>query len=106
MRSTSVSSQRGPSKSFLCSKGILVVDLAIYPVAFFNFAMAVGLYLVRLQRRKVGLGRAEFKAWHVALIFTIIVNLFLLVMPWYPPRGGAHGGDVSFWYKHFRKIDA
>ena len=60
--------------------------------------MAVGLYLVRRQHKKLGLGRPLFRAWHVALIFTIIVNLFLLIMPWYPPTGGATGGDVSFWY--------
>ncbi|KAL9065208.1 MAG: hypothetical protein Q9157_007551 [Trypethelium eluteriae] len=64
----------------------------------FLFIMAVGLYLVRYRRKKLGVGRSSFRAWDVALIFTIIVNLYLLVMPWYPPSDGADGGDVSFWY--------
>ncbi|KAI9692575.1 MAG: hypothetical protein M1822_006806 [Bathelium mastoideum] len=60
--------------------------------------MAVGLYLVRHRRKKLGLGRSDFRAWDAALIFTILVNLYLLIMPWYPPTTGATGGDVSFWY--------
>lgn len=80
-----------------------VVDLANYPSAFFNFLMAVGLYAVRQRRKKLGVPRLStqeggFRAWHIAVVFTILVNLFLLVMPWYPPAGGATGGDVSFWY--------
>lgn len=80
-----------------------VVDLEIYPTAFFTFLMALGLYLVRYRRRKLGLARLPskeggFRAWEVAVLFTIAVNLYLLVMPWYPPTSGATGGDVSFWY--------
>ena len=60
--------------------------------------MAVGLYFVRHRRQKLGVPRASFRAWDVALIFTILVNLYLLIMPWYPPDTGADGGDVSFWY--------
>jgi hypothetical protein len=61
---------------------LIVVDLSIYPSAFFSFVMAVGLYFVRRQRSKLGIGRADFKAWHVAVVFTVFVNLFLLIMPW------------------------
>lgn len=32
------------------------------------------------------------------VIFSIIVNVFLLVMPFIPPAGGPYAGDVSFWY--------
>lgn len=77
-----------------------VVDLGVYPSCFFNFLLAIGLYFVRYRRKKLGLPRqaSGFKAWEVALLFTIVVNLYLLVMPWYPPASGAKGGDVSFWY--------
>lgn len=75
-----------------------VVDLQVYPSAAFSFALAVGLYVVRFRRRKLGLPKSNFHAWDAAVIFTILVNLFLLIMPWYPPTGGATGGDVSFWY--------
>lgn len=29
---------------------------------------------------------------------SLAVNIFILVMPWYPPLGRRFGGDVSFWY--------
>lgn len=76
----------------------LVVDLQTYPAAIFNLLMATGLYIVRYRRRKLGLGRAEFRAWDVSVIFNIAANLFIVIMPWYPPASGRDGGDVSFWY--------
>lgn len=80
-----------------------VVDLRVWPSAFFTFFMAIGLYIVRYRRKKLGLPplvskEDGFKAWEVAVLFTIAVNLYVLVMPWYPPASGATGGDVSFWY--------
>ncbi|KAG8156440.1 hypothetical protein KVR01_013674 [Diaporthe batatas] len=75
-----------------------VSDLAILPTAAFNVAMGVGLYVVRWRRKRANLPEPEFKAWHVVVIFNILVQLYLLVMPWYPPEGGQYAGDVSFWY--------
>lgn len=62
--------------------------------------MALGVYFIRRQRSKLGLQRnlSEFRAWDVAIVFYLAVQLFLLIMPWYPPAGGATGGDVTFWY--------
>ena len=75
-----------------------VVDLAIYPSQAFSLALAVGLYLVRNQRKKAGIARSDFRAWDVAIIFNILVNIYCLVMPWYPPPGGADHGEFTFWY--------
>ncbi|KAL0262142.1 hypothetical protein SLS55_003581 [Diplodia seriata] len=75
-----------------------VVDLQNYPESIFYFLMAVGLYLIRRQRARIGVGRSEFRCWDAAVILFLLVKVFLLVMPWYPPEGGATGGDVSFWY--------
>lgn len=75
-----------------------VSDLSILPTAAFNLAMAVGLYVVRWRRRRANLPPPEFRAWHCVVIFNILVQLYLLVMPWYPPEGGQYAGDVSFWY--------
>ncbi|KAK0733120.1 amino acid permease-domain-containing protein [Lasiosphaeria miniovina] len=75
-----------------------VTDLQVYPSAFFNVVMAVGIYLVRIRRKHLGLPRAEFRAWDPIIVFNILVNLYLLIMPWYPPAGGIYAGDVSFWY--------
>ncbi|KAL0260272.1 hypothetical protein SLS55_003958 [Diplodia seriata] len=60
--------------------------------------MAVGIYVVRWRRRKAALPAPEFKAWHVVIVFNILIQLYILIMPWYPPAGGQYAGDVSFWY--------
>ena len=75
-----------------------VVDLANYPANVFNFLLAAGLLLTRYRRGKAGMPRSQFRAWHVAVAFNILANLYMLVAPWYPPTSGATGGDVSFWY--------
>ncbi|OQE39774.1 hypothetical protein PENCOP_c006G06741 [Penicillium coprophilum] len=73
-------------------------DLTIIPSAVFNLAMALGIYVVRWRRSKANLPEPEFKAWNFVILFNILVQLYLLVMPWYPPIGGQYAGDVSFWY--------
>ncbi|KAI9163422.1 High-affinity methionine permease [Paramyrothecium foliicola] len=75
-----------------------VNGLAVYPSAAFNLALAIGLYVVRWRRGRAKLPEPEFKAWNIAVIFNILVQLFVLIMPWYPPDGGMYAGDVSFWY--------
>ncbi|KAF7189196.1 High-affinity methionine permease [Pseudocercospora fuligena] len=75
-----------------------ITDLQIYPSSVFNLLMAAGIYVLRYHRGKLGLPRPTFKAWNVVLVFNIAVQLYLIIMPWYPPTGGAEGGDVSFWY--------
>ncbi|KAF4450778.1 hypothetical protein F53441_6110 [Fusarium austroafricanum] len=75
-----------------------VVSLKTYPEGLFFLAMSVGLYIVRRHNKRVGRGRPEFKAWDVFAIFFILIQVFIVVMPWYPPKGGPYAGDVSFWY--------
>ncbi|KAK2732437.1 high affinity methionine permease, partial [Colletotrichum kahawae] len=75
-----------------------IADLQVYPSAFFGFVMSVGLYVVRWRRSRLNLPAPEFKAWDVIIIFNIAKDLYLLIMPWYPPEGGVFAGDVSFWY--------
>src|SRR6478736_3967212 len=75
-----------------------VVSLKTYPEGLFVLAMSVGLYIVRRHNKRVGRGPPEFKAWDVAAIFFILIQIFIIVMPWYPPKGGPYAGDVSFWY--------
>lgn len=74
------------------------VDLQIYPYAFFNLLMTIGLFLVRRRRSKLGLPPSEFRAWNAVVILKLLLNLYLLVMPWVPPPEGQYAGDVSFWY--------
>lgn len=104
MPSTSVSCPVPPTTSSylgplpLTFSSLPVVDLQTYPDSVFLFLMAAGIYLIRRQRKRICVGRSEFRCWDAAIIFYLLVKVFLLVMPWYPPEGGATGGDVSFWY--------
>ncbi|TDZ18190.1 High-affinity methionine permease [Colletotrichum orbiculare MAFF 240422] len=75
-----------------------IADLQVYPSAFFGFVMTAGLYVVRWRRKRLNLPPPEFKAWDVIIAFNLVKDLYLLVMPWYPPVGGVYAGDVSFWY--------
>lgn len=64
----------------------------------FNFAMAIGVYVIRRRRSRNKIPRSEFRVWDVILVFFILIQVYVLVMPWWPPEGGAYAGDVSFWY--------
>lgn len=77
---------------------VAVTDLQVYPSAFFGFLMSAGLYVVRWRRARLNLPPPSFRAWDVIIIFNIAKDLYLLIMPWYPPDGGPFAGDVSFWY--------
>lgn len=77
---------------------LIVADLGLYPASFFDCLMTIGLLVLRHKRKRLNLPRPLFKAWDIAIYFGIAKNVFMLVMPWYPPTGGATGGDVSFWY--------
>ncbi|KAK4183243.1 high-affinity methionine permease [Podospora australis] len=82
-----------------------ITDLQVYPDAMFNVLLAVGLYLVRYRLQKLGLNaRPEFKAWGPFVWFNILSNVYLLVMPWYPPEDGPYGGSVSFWYATYAVV--
>ncbi|TVY29172.1 High-affinity methionine permease [Lachnellula hyalina] len=75
-----------------------IVDLQSYPSNVFLFLTTFGLFLIRRSRARIGIERAEFRTWNVAILFSLAVNIFILIMPWFPPTGGRYGGDVSFWY--------
>lgn len=75
-----------------------IVDLQSYPSNMFLFGMTFGLLLIRRSRKKAGIRGIEFQAWYAAIFFSLAVNVFILVMPWFPPPGGRFGGDVTFWY--------
>ncbi|KAG5916135.1 hypothetical protein E4U42_007792 [Claviceps africana] len=75
-----------------------VVSLRTYPEAIFGLAMTVGVYIIRRRRRRAHLPRSQFRVANVLLLFYNLVQVFLLVMPWWPPKGGPYAGNVSFWY--------
>ncbi|KAG6026835.1 hypothetical protein E4U41_001158 [Claviceps citrina] len=75
-----------------------VVSLKTYPDAIFGLAMTLGVFLIRRRRSRNKLPRSQFRVWNVLLVFYNLVQVFLLVMPWWPPKGGPYAGNVSFWY--------
>ena len=60
--------------------------------------MAIGVYTIRRQRKRINVGSAEFRAWNVVVAFYIAVQAFLVVMPWLPPKAGIYAGNVTFFY--------
>jgi amino acid transporter len=70
-----------------------VVDLQSYPGGVFSFLMTLGLFIVRPRVKPT-----QIRIWNVVLVFSLVVNAFVLIMPWVPPEGGIYGGDVSFFY--------
>ena len=57
----------------------LIVSIQTYPNRLFDLALVVGVFSIRRRRAKVGLPRPEYVAWNVALSFSILINLFVLV---------------------------
>ncbi|TFK25641.1 high affinity methionine permease [Coprinopsis marcescibilis] len=75
-----------------------IANLQSYPANVFMFLLTLGLFFVRKRRVSIGAPRSEFVAWNGVLVFTMLVNVYLLVLPWVPPVGGIYAGDVSFFY--------
>jgi len=79
------------------------------------------VWLIRRHRvaAETPIAENEYRAWNIALVFSLLVSAFLLVstlplslslfisnpdlllpfslqiMPWVPPTAGIYGGDVS-----------
>ncbi|KZP26305.1 high-affinity methionine permease [Athelia psychrophila] len=75
-----------------------LVDLNSYPKAVFALATVAAVYILRRRNKVEGRPKAPYRAWHLALVIAILQNVFVLAMPWWPPKTGRDGGDVSFWY--------
>ncbi|RYP61398.1 hypothetical protein DL769_007721 [Monosporascus sp. CRB-8-3] len=75
-----------------------VVSLKTYPEGLFYLAMAIGVYLIRYRHKRAGRQPPEFRTWDPVLIFFILIQVYIIAMPWWPPAGGPYAGDVSFWY--------
>lgn len=63
--------------------------------------LSIGIFFIRRRHGRLGLGRPSFSAWTVIVVFNILVQIYLLALPWYPPPGGRNAGNVSFWYATF-----
>ena len=74
------------------------ISLATYPNGMFSLAMGIGLIIIRRRRARAAIPPSGYRVWNVALLFYILIQLYILAMPWWPPKGGPYAGSVSFWY--------
>jgi amino acid transporter len=81
-----------------------VVSLKSYPDAVFHAAMGAGLVLLRRRRARSGTPRSAFRAWWILVGLYILSQIYLLVMPWIPPKTGIYGGTVSFFYATYMLV--
>ncbi|KAJ3579639.1 hypothetical protein NPX13_g932 [Xylaria arbuscula] len=81
-----------------------VISLKTYPDGIFFTAMAIGLYIIRHRQKRLNRERPAFKAWDVAVIFFLLVQVYTLATPWIPPKNGPYSGAVSFWYATYAAV--
>ncbi|CAE6411060.1 unnamed protein product [Rhizoctonia solani] len=75
-----------------------LVDLSGYPGLVFALATSCGVWVLRNRRAKMGLPDHAYKASNIVVLAYVLKSIALIVMPWIPPEGGSHGGDVDFFY--------
>ncbi|KAJ5766044.1 uncharacterized protein N7511_003660 [Penicillium nucicola] len=61
-----------------------IVDMGTYPTSIFALILAIGLVITRQRRKRLNLGAPDYQAWHVTVGFSILSNLYMVAMPWYP----------------------
>ncbi|KAF6006334.1 hypothetical protein HII12_005079 [Brettanomyces bruxellensis] len=76
----------------------LVVDMGSYSNYIFDVLLAVGLFKLRRQRKRKGLGYLEFHCPTALLVIVVLFAIFVIVMAFVPPEGTLIGSDVSFFY--------
>ncbi|KAF8678303.1 Amino acid permease [Rhizoctonia solani] len=75
-----------------------LVDLSGYPGLVFALATSCGVWVLRDRRAKTGLPKHAYKAPNIVVLAYVVKSIALIIMPWIPPKGGSHGGDVDFFY--------
>ncbi|CAE6519961.1 unnamed protein product [Rhizoctonia solani] len=75
-----------------------LVDLSGYPGLVFALATSCGVWVLRNRRAKMGLPEHGYKAPNIVVLAYVVKSIALILMPWIPPKGGSHGGDVDFFY--------
>lgn len=71
-----------------------ILDLEGYPIAIINFAVVVGLFILRRRAPEV---RRPFKAWWPVAGFFMTGQAFLLVAPFLRPPGGKGDTSLPYW---------
>lgn len=75
-----------------------LVSLKNWPDSVFLGLMAVGLLRLRRQRSQAGIPRSEYRCWTWVVILFIVSKIYLIVMPWVPPKGTTISPSFGFFY--------
>ncbi|KAL1410263.1 hypothetical protein Q8F55_004269 [Vanrija albida] len=75
-----------------------LVALKLYPDSFFLALMTFGLFLIRRQRKRDNLPPTQYRSWTWAALVFLAAKIFLLVMPWVPPKGTLKSTSYGFFY--------
>ncbi|KAI1312454.1 high-affinity methionine permease [Xylaria venustula] len=81
-----------------------VISLGTYPSGVFFVAMSIGVYVIRHRQKRLNRERPAFKAWDISVIFFLLFQIYTIVTPWIPPKGGPYAGSVSFWYATYAAV--
>ncbi|GME81633.1 unnamed protein product [Ambrosiozyma monospora] len=75
-----------------------IIDLGSYSNYIFETLLAFGLFKLRRERKRKGLGYREFHIPTPCLVIVLLWSIFVLAMAFVPPKGTLNGSDVSFFY--------
>lgn len=76
-----------------------IADIEGYAGQFFALAIAIGLIVLRYREPDM---YRPFRAWLPAVWLRIVLASFLILAPWFPPRGGA--SDVEYFYATYALV--
>jgi hypothetical protein len=76
-----------------------IADVEGYAGQYFALAVAAGLILLRVKEPEL---LRPFKAWLPGVCLRILLCLFLIAAPLFPPKGGK--SDVNFFYATYALV--
>jgi amino acid transporter len=75
-----------------------IVSLKNWPDSVFLGLMAIGLLRLRRQRTRLGIPLTEYRSWTWVVLLFILSKVYLIIMPWVPPKGTTVSPSFGFFY--------
>jgi len=60
--------------------------------------MTAGLFVIRHQRKKLNVPPSQYRSWTFVVLFFLASKVFLIIMPWVPPKAGVNASPFHFAY--------